>query len=342
MSEKEDKEKTGSPLFLSRLKDSHWIRSMMRWVDGYSEPTNKELSKYESVDFFRIIPFMLLHLGCFGIIWVGFSWTAAGVAAGLYLIRMFAITSTYHRYFSHRSYKTNRFFQFLFAVLGNASVQRGPLWWASHHRHHHKYSDMPEDSHSPIQQGFWYSHLGWFTTLKNFPTKMELVKDWTRFPELRFLDRYSLMVPLLLLVALFATGELLAAYLPAAGTDGLQLVVWGFCLSTVALFHATATINSLDHMVGRRRFNTKDGSRNNWFLALITLGEGWHNNHHYYPISARQGFYWWELDLTYVGLKVLSWLGIVRDLRPVPKKVLVADLVSQSGSPTEQPGDKEE
>ena len=201
---------------------------------------------------------------------------------------------------------------------------------------------MPEDCHSPIQQGFWYSHLGWFTTLKNFPTKMELVPDWARFPELRFLDRYSLMVPLLLLAALFATGELLAEYLPAAGTNGLQLVVWGFFISTVALFHATATINSLDHMVGRRRFNTKDGSRNNWFLALITLGEGWHNNHHYYPISARQGFYWWELDLTYMGLVVLSWLGIVRDLRPVPKIVLVANLISQSGSSTEQSGGKEE
>jgi stearoyl-CoA desaturase (delta-9 desaturase) len=314
------------------LKKNHFIRSIVRWVDGYTEPTSEELKRHGGVDLLRITPFVLLHLGCLGVIWVGFSWTAVGVAAGLYLIRMFAITGIYHRYFSHRTYSTSRFFQFLFAVLGSASVQRGPLWWASHHRHHHKYSDKPEDVHSPLRQGFWYSHMGWFTTLKNFPTKKELVGDWARFPELRFLDRYSLLVPLILGVGLFVTGELLAAYLPATGTTGLQLFVWGFCISTVVLFHATATINSLDHMIGRRRYNTTDDSRNNWFLALITLGEGWHNNHHHYPIAARQGFYWWELDLTYLGLVLLSWLGVIRDLRPVPEKVLTSNLVSQSVS----------
>jgi stearoyl-CoA desaturase (delta-9 desaturase) len=333
MSNEERSKASSRSSWWSKLKNHHLFKSMGRWVDGGAAPTREELARHKGVDFMRIMPFILLHLACFGVIWVGFSWTAAGVALCLYLVRMFAITGIYHRYFSHRTYKTGRFVQFLFAVLGNASVQRGPLWWASHHRHHHKYSDQPEDSHSPIQQGFWYSHMGWFTELKNFPTKHELVQDWAKYPELRFLDRYSLVVPLLLLGTLYGTGELLAAYLPAAGTSGLQLVIWGFCISTVVLFHATATINSLDHMIGRKRFDTSDGSRNNWFLALITLGEGWHNNHHHYPISTRQGFYWWEIDLTYMALKVLSWLGVVRDLRPVPAEVLTRNLVSLEKSP---------
>lgn len=319
---------------------SHWIRSMMRWWNSDIEPTEEELAKHKGVDLIRMAPFALLHLGCLGVIWVGFSWTAALTALGLYLVRMFAITGFYHRFFSHRTFKTNRFFQFIFAVLGNASVQRGPLWWAAHHRHHHQFSDKPEDAHSPVRHGFWHSHMGWFATLKNFPTKKQLVGDWARYPELRFLDRHSLIVPLLLLVSLFAIGELLAAHAPGLETNGLQLVVWGFFISTVVLFHATATINSLDHMIGSRRYSTPDESRNNWFLALITLGEGWHNNHHHYSVSARQGFFWWELDLTYMGLVVLSWLGIIRDLRPVPAEVLVTNLVSQRRSGSEDGGGK--
>ncbi|MFH2000039.1 MAG: fatty acid desaturase, partial [Planctomycetota bacterium] len=197
----------------------HFIRSIKRWFDSSIEPTPEESEQYPGVDFIRIVPFILLHLGCLGLIWVGFSWTALGVALGLYLIRMFAITGFYHRFFSHRTFKTNRFFQFLFAVLGNASVQRGPLWWAAHHRHHHQFSDRPEDEHSPVRHGFWFSHVGWFTTLKNFRTKTERVGDWARYPELRFLDRHCMFVPLLLLVSLYAAGELLAAYAPATGTS---------------------------------------------------------------------------------------------------------------------------
>jgi stearoyl-CoA desaturase (delta-9 desaturase) len=258
---------------------------------------------------------------CLGVIWVGWSWTAIWVAALLYFVRMFAITGFYHRYFSHKAFKTNRFWQFIFGILGNASVQRGPLWWASHHRHHHRFTDMEEDVHSPSRHGFWWSHIGWLTSKANFPTNYKYVAEWARFPELRWLNRFDTVVPFLLALALFVLGEILERYAPHLGTNGMQLLVWGFFISSVVLLHATVTINSFDHMYGTRRYDTPDTSRNNSLLALITLGEGWHNNHHHYAVAARQGFYWWEFDITYYLLVLLSWLGIVRDLRPVSDQV---------------------
>jgi stearoyl-CoA desaturase (delta-9 desaturase) len=200
------------------------------------------------------------------------------------------------------------------ALIAASSAQKGPLWWAANHRHHHRFADKPEDIHSPVQSGFLWSHVLWILTPKYFGTKKELVKNWIKFPELVFLNRFSILPPVVLIGLTWITGEILRVYVPSTGTSGMQLVVWGFCISTVALFHATATINSLDHMVGKRRYNTPDQSRNNWFLALLTGGEGWHNNHHHYPIAARNGFFWWEFDLTYYLLKLLQWAGIVWDL----------------------------
>ncbi len=259
-------------------------------------------------DWLRCIPFVLLHVLCFGVLWVGWSWPALWVAIGLYVVRMFAITGFYHRYFSHRTFRTGRVAQFCFAVVGNMSAQRGPLWWAAHHRHHHRHSDEAADVHSPHEHGFYWSHVGWFTSRKNFRTDLSRVPDLARYPELRWLDRFDTVAPGLLVVALYATG-------------GMQFVVWGFGISTVALFHATSAINSLAHTVGRRRYDTDDDSRNSFWLAVLTLGEGWHNNHHHYPGSVRQGFWWWEIDITYYGLVVLSWLGIIRDLNDVPPRV---------------------
>ncbi len=258
---------------------------------------------------------------CLGVFWVGWSWIAVAVAAGLYLIRMFAITGFYHRYFSHRTFTTNRFWQFLFAVLGNASVQRGPLWWAAHHRHHHRYADQEQDPHSPGLHGFWHSHIGWLTNRANFPTRVEYVGDWAKYPELVWINRFDTIIPILLAATLFVLGETLAFSAPELGTSGFQMLIWGFFISTAVLFHGTSTINSLDHMIGSRRYNTPDTSRNNVVLAVITLGEGWHNNHHHYPVAARQGFYRWEIDITYYLLLFLSWLGIVRGLRPVPEAI---------------------
>jgi stearoyl-CoA desaturase (delta-9 desaturase) len=264
-----------------------------------------------------VIPFIALHLACLGAIWVGTSWFAVATAIALYALRMFAITGFYHRYFSHKAFGTSRPVQFLFAVLGAASVQRGPLWWAAHHRHHHRHADTDQDIHSP-RHGFWRSHMGWFLTPRSFGTDHAAIKDLSRFPELRLLDRFDIVVPALLAVGLFALGNWLEGNYPALETNGPQLLVWGFFISTVVLFHVTVTINSLAHRWGSRRFATNDDSRNNWLLALLTFGEGWHNNHHHFPGSARQGFKWWELDVTYYALRVMSWLGLVWDLKTMP------------------------
>jgi stearoyl-CoA desaturase (delta-9 desaturase) len=302
-------------------KRSTVLLSMLRWFDSDAAIQEADGLTVSGVDWVRVMPFLVLHVSCLLVFVVGWSWTAVAVAAGLYLARMFAITGFYHRYFSHRAFKTNRFWQFLFAVAGNASVQRGPLWWAAHHRHHHRFADRQEDAHSPSLRGFWWSHMGWIMSSANFPTKRSYVKDWLKYPELVWLNRFDTMVPLLLALSLYLLGEMLASTWPELNTNGLQLLVWGFVVSTVALFHGTFTINSLDHMIGSRRYNTGDTSRNNAVLAVITLGEGWHNNHHHYPISARQGFFWWEIDVTYYVLRIMAFLGIVKELRPVPEDV---------------------
>ena len=275
----------------------------------------------ERVDWARILPFLLMHLVCLTVIWVGWSPVAVITAVVLYAVRMFAITAFYHRYFSHRSFKTSRVAQFIFGVFGATAVQRGPVWWAAHHRHHHAHSDKPADVHSPVQHGFVRAHMGWFLSKKGFTPDLKCVRDLMRFPELRWLDRFDIIVPVLFAVAIFFTGVVLRNTAPELGTTGWQMLVWGFFISTIACYHGTYTINSLSHVFGKQRYRTGDESRNNWFLALITLGEGWHNNHHHYPSSCRQGFYWWEFDITYYALKVMSWLGIIWDLRAVPVTV---------------------
>ena len=297
------------------------MATIRRWIDTEATIADRSITHEKKVDWLRILPLIFMHAMCLGVLWVGWSWTAIWVAILLYLVRMFAITGFYHRYFSHKAFKTNRFWQFIFGVLGNSSVQRGPLWWASHHRHHHRFTDMAEDIHSPSRHGFWWSHIGWMTSKANFATNLKYVAEWARYPELRWLNRYDTVVPFLLALALFVLGEILERFAPHLETNGMQLLVWGFFVSSVVLLHATVTINSFDHMYGTRRYDTADTSRNNALLALITLGEGWHNNHHHYAVSARQGFYWWEIDVTYYLLVLLSWLGIVRDLRPVTDQV---------------------
>jgi len=275
-------------------------RSFLGWIDSAATP-NAE-ADVGRIDWLRIVPFVAIHLGCLAVIWVGASTEAVAAAAALFAVRMFAITGFYHRYFSHRAFRTSRVTQFIFALIAASAAQRGPLWWAAQHRHHHAHADQPEDAHSVHVHGFLWSHTGWFLAPANFRTRTERVRDLQRFPELRFLDRYDALAPAALAACLYLAG-------------GAQMLVWGFCVSTVALYHATFTINSLAHRFGSRRYATADDSRNNFWLALLTFGEGWHNNHHHCPGAARQGERWWEIDLTWYGLKLLAALGLIRDLR---------------------------
>lgn len=264
------------------------------------------------MDLVKSIPFFLVHvLAVVGVAWLGWSWSGLGLALALYVIRMFGVTGGYHRYFSHRAYKTSRAFQLFLALLAMSSVQKGVLWWASHHRIHHKNSDAEGDVHSVKRDGFLWGHVGWILSRKHHEIAWDKVKDLSRYPELVFLDRHHYLPPTAYGVALFLAG-------------GWHALVWGLLVSTVLLWHGTFTINSLSHMFGSRRYVTTDDSRNNWLLAIITLGEGWHNNHHYYQRSVNQGFFWWEYDVTYYVLRVLQALGLVWDLHVPPAHVLAS------------------
>ena len=300
---------------------------LLAWFDGRA--AGADAGEPRRIDWLRQVPFIAIHAGCLALPWVGASAVAVATAVALYALRMFAITGFYHRYFSHQAFRAGRAVQFVFAVLGASAAQRGPLWWASHHRHHHVHADEPEDSHSALRHGFAWSHVGWFMARENFTPRGERVRSLARFPELRFLDRWDALVPLSLAGLLWVAGELAERFAPGLRTSGAQMMTWGFCVSTVALYHATFSINSLAHRFGSRRYATRDASCNNAWLALLTFGEGWHNNHHHYPAAARQGFFWWEVDLTYYGLRLLAALGLIQGLREVP--AAVRDLVNRSG-----------
>jgi len=253
------------------------------------------------------IPFILLHFLPLLAFVTGVTWRAVWLGVILYFVRMLAITAGYHRYFSHRSYRLGRVSQFVLAFIGSTAAQKGALWWAAHHRAHHKNSDTERDIHSPIR-GFWWSHVGWILCDKYNKTDSDAITDFTRYPELVWLDKHDWIGP-------WSLG--IASYL-IAGWSGLLI---GFFASTIVLWHATFCVNSLAHVLGRRVYDTTDTSRNSTIVALITSGEGWHNNHHRYPWAARQGFRWWQIDVTYYVLRLFSFVGIVHDLRPVPRAV---------------------
>jgi len=252
-----------------------------------------------------------IHLACILVLVTEVGALEIGLCLGLFWLRLFGITGAYHRYFSHKTYRTSRAFQLALAVLGCSAVQKGPLWWAAGHRRHHRFSDREGDVHSP-REGLWYAHQGWIFDERWSETETDRIRDFAAYPELVWLDRYHVVVPAALALACFALG-------------GLSALVWGFCVSTTLLWHATYTINSLAHRWGSQRYDTGDDSRNNWLLALLTLGEGWHNNHHHYMASTRQGFFWWEIDITYYVLRGLQAMGVVWDIREPPDRVLRPD-----------------
>lgn len=271
------------------------------------------------------LPFYLVHVAAVvGVAMLGWSWTGAALAVALYYVRMFGVTAGYHRYFSHRTYRTSRAFQFVLAFLAQTSVQKGVLWWAAHHREHHKHSDTPKDPHSFRDYGFWYSHVGWFLSWQTHDTDYSKITDMARYPELRWLNRWYQVPVLVFALGLYWIG-------------GPFALVWGFFVSTTLLWHGTFTINSLSHMVGTRRYATTDDSKNNPVLALVTMGEGWHNNHHYYPRSVRQGFFWWEYDLTFYVLKVLELVGLVWDLHVPSEHIRAGGLAARNPKPTATP-----
>jgi len=316
----------GHAVAVRRSRLASLVQSIGCWFDNSAKKYSdaEKASQYE-VDWVRLIPYVSIHLMCLAVIWVGWSPIAVLVACLMYAFHMFAVTAFYHRYFSHRSYKTSRVAQFLFAMAGSSCVQRGPIWWAARHRHHHRHSDEEDDVHSPIRHGLYWSHFGWITSKCAFDYDPKAVPDLIKFPELRFLNRFDNVVPLIQAVSIF----LLGVWLQSRGwdTSGWQMLIWGFFISVVISSHATFTINSLTHMWGTKRYRSKDESRNSLLLALLTFGEGWHNNHHYYPGAIRQGFFWWEIDLTFYLLWVMSKLGIIWDLNAVPERLRDANRI---------------
>ena len=264
--------------------------------------TTVEVASAEKLAWGKSVPFFGVHVACLLALYTGVTWHWVLMCVASYYVRMFGVTAGLHRYFSHRAYKTSRVFQFLLALLGSLSVQKGVLWWAANHRHHHKHSDQEADIHSPTLRGFWWSHVGWILSSRYEDTKLETIKDFARFPELVWLNTWFLVPPITFFLGLFLAG-------------GLPWLLWAGLIPTVLLWHGTFTINSLSHIFGKRRYLTTDTSRNNWLLALITCGEGWHNNHHYHQNTANQGWFWWEVDFSFYVLKVLSWVGLVSDLR---------------------------
>jgi stearoyl-CoA desaturase (delta-9 desaturase) len=251
-----------------------------------------------------------IHASVLFVFATGAPRSALLLCAATYGLRVFGITGGYHRYFAHKSYKTSRAFQLVLAVLGCSATQKGPLWWCGTHRRHHAFTDREGDPHSP-RDGFWYAHQGWVFDPHWGGTPRDMIRDFARYPELEWLNRWHVVPPLALAVLCYAIG-------------GFAGLVWGYSVSTVALWHATYSVNSIAHLFGSRRYETSDTSRNNWLVALLTLGEGWHNNHHHYQASARNGFRWWEVDVTYYALRALAAVGLVWDLRQPPAAVLAA------------------
>jgi stearoyl-CoA desaturase (delta-9 desaturase) len=260
------------------------------------------------------MPFFGVHAAAVvGVAVLGWSWKGFALAIALYYVRMFGVTGGYHRYFSHRTYRTSRAFQLFLAVLAQSSLQKGALWWAAHHRVHHKHSDTPQDPHSFRDFGFWKSHVGWILSAETEATDEKRIPDLVRYPELRWLNTYHVVPGVVLAVGLWLVGS-------------WEALVWGFFVSTTLLWHGTFTINSLSHWFGKRRYQTTDDSKNNVWLALLTMGEGWHNNHHYYQRAANQGFFWWEIDMTFYVLRALQAVGLVWDVHTPPARVLEGKL----------------
>ncbi|MEQ9452054.1 MAG: fatty acid desaturase [Pseudomonadales bacterium] len=267
-----------------------------------------------------VIGMTVFHLACLLVFYTGVSVTAVVVAVFMYIFRGMGVTAGFHRLLAHRSFKTNRVVQFILAFAGSLAVQGGPLWWVAHHREHHAETDTEADIHSPVTHGMWVAHMGWMMTDEAFNEKGNNSRDLHKYPEIKALQRYYVWLIVGQIAVLYLLGAWLASAYPGLGTSGLQLVVWGFFISTVFTWHVTFMVNSVCHRWGSQPYDTGDASTNNVFIGVLGFGEGWHNNHHYYPSSARHGLRWWQVDTTYYLIKFLSLFGLVRDIK-IPKEL---------------------
>jgi stearoyl-CoA desaturase (delta-9 desaturase) len=281
-----------------------------------AKPSSNQPSNHSWTSYVRAttVGFWGVHVTALvGILVLGFSWKGVAIALTSYFIRMFVVTCCYHRYFSHRSFKTSRWFQFIMALAAQSAGQKGVLWWAGHHRWHHKHSDTALDVHSAKLKGFYYSHMGWIMRPDWNDTDEKSVADLSKYPELRFLNHPA--------IAMLPTVVLACFFLLFGGTMGL---FWGFFVSTVLLWHGSFSINSLSHVFGDKRYDTGEESRNNFWLAILTTGEGWHNNHHHFMSSANQGWHWWQVDVTFYMIRLMEMLGLVWDVRRPPQHIVDA------------------
>jgi stearoyl-CoA desaturase (delta-9 desaturase) len=257
------------------------------------------------------IIFWIVQASAVLVFFVPFAWGLAALWGASHFLRAIGLTLAYHRYYAHRAFQMHRAARFFWTFVATAAMQKGPLWWAGHHVNHHRFADRDGDPHSPAVSGVYYAHVGWFLNdarHHRVEANNPVIRDFSHVPEIAFLDRHFYLPPLLLAAAMFAIG-------------GMPWLVWGFCLPTVTLAHATFAINTVNHMFGSRRFDTIDESRNNVLTAFFAVGEGWHNNHHRYQRAARNGFYWWEFDVTWYVIKAMAAVGLVWDVHPVPKRI---------------------
>ena len=257
------------------------------------------------------VVFWTVQASAAAVLFVPFEWSLVGLWAASHFIRAIGLTLAFHRYYAHRAFQMNRVARFVWTFIGTAAMQKGPLWWAGHHVNHHRFADREGDPHSPLVSGLYYAHVGWFLNdarHERLEASNPVVRDFSRAPEIVFLDRFFFLPPLMLAVTMYLVG-------------GFPWLVWGFCLPTVTLAHATFAINTVNHMFGSRRFDTIDESRNNVVTAIFAAGEGWHNNHHRYQRAARNGFYWWEVDPTWYMIRLMVAVGLAWDAHPVPERI---------------------
>ena len=266
------------------------------------------------------VVFWVVQCSAFLIFFISFSWTFLALWAVSHFLRAIGLTLAFHRYFAHRSFQMNRTARFVWSFIGTAAMQKGPLWWAGHHVNHHRYADRDGDPHSPMVSGIYYAHIGWFLNdarHDRLEASNPVMRDFSKAPEIVWLNKNFWAPPLLLAIAMFLIG-------------GMPWLIWGFCVPTMTLAHATFAINTVNHMFGSRRFDTIDESRNNLVTAFFAVGEGWHNNHHRYQRSARNGFYWWEFDPTWYVIRLMQMIGLVWDVKTVPHRIYEEARVSKA------------